>query len=308
MACSCANNGNGNGNGGMDTCVQQSTLSCQTAYTAVTNCIDAVPCGTACTGNNSSNGLTANGNTINFGNTGVGSAPSRCMTVTGPNASTILGSATLPQVLNDTSCAAGCAFSAQPLYCSTSDSCDVCVIFAPNKVGAATATLSITSGLTVALSGVGTASSNTGTGGTSGTGGSVVNPIGGAGGVVINTGGTGGISTGGTGTGGIGGTSTSSTCGPVFQSCSLTPTSVACLSCFEQSCGNEAAAVFGSGWANGQRDGGLCPNAWACGCTGLASTDLDSCLKEAMNSDCTAATTALNNCADANPCCAECPG
>jgi hypothetical protein len=128
-----------------------------------------------------------------------------------------------------------------------------------------------------------TLSSNTGTGGTSGTGGSVVNPIGGAGGVVvINTGGTGGTSTGGTT-----GQSCSSTTG---QSCS----SDACSVCIEQYCNSEAIAVYGSGYMNGQVDGGLCP-------TGTMSPD---CLRAvgALN-DCIGGTTGTHL-----PCGIACPG
>ena len=232
VACSCTTNGNGNG--GMDACAQQSGAACEAAFTTLTNCIDATPYGTVCTGSNSggsggSNVLTVSGSTMNFGNTELGLTPSQalgsqlCVAVTGPNASTVV-----PQVLNDTSCATGlnlstsCAFSVQPLYCLTPDSCNVCVTFAPNTGGMAIATLSITSilpgvlPLTVVLTGVGdSAGTGTGTGGTSGTGGRVVDSgVGGAGGsVVIGTGGVVGIvGTGGSvvigtgGTGGIGGT------------------------------------------------------------------------------------------------------
>jgi hypothetical protein len=167
-ACACTS-----GNSNMDTCAQQGGSGCATAFAALGACFDANPCSTACTGNKGtggnggSNGLTVNGNSMNFGNVELGTQQNLCMVVSGPNASIII-----PQVLNDTGCAAGgCAFSAQPLNCTTSDSCSACVTFAPKYAGAVYATLSIASGLTVALSGVGTASINTGTGGTSGTGG-----------------------------------------------------------------------------------------------------------------------------------------
>jgi hypothetical protein len=174
MACACTTNGNGNSNGSMDICAQQGGSGCVAAWNALNTCVENAPCfSTTCKtdggngGNNGNNGLTVNGNSMNFGNTEVGSAPSRCIEVSGPGATAVV-----LQVSNDTSCSAGgCAFSAQPLNCTTPDSCNACVTFAPNKVGAATATLSIASGLTVALSGAGTASINTGTGGTSGTGG-----------------------------------------------------------------------------------------------------------------------------------------
>jgi hypothetical protein len=176
MACACTSTGEGSG--GMNICAQQGGSGCVTAFTALTSCLNAIQCGTACTGNNGNglgdnsgnNGLTVNANSMNFGNTEVGSAPSRCMVVTGPNASIII-----PQILNDTSCVAGgCAFSTQPPYCETQDSCNVCVTFAPKYAGAVTATLSIASGLTVALSGVGTASPLTGTDG--GTGQQCISP------------------------------------------------------------------------------------------------------------------------------------
>lgn len=203
MACSCSS-GNGNGNGAMDACVQNSSSDCQAAFKVLTTCMDATSCTTTCEGTNSppssggnggSNALTVNGNTMNFGDTDQTFGSQKCVVVTGPNASTIV-----PQVLNDTSCATGlnlsigcAAFSVQPLTCWTPDLCNVCVNFLPNKVGPVTATLSIASGLTVALSGVGTAGSSfIGTGG-------AVGIVGTGGSVVIGTGGTGG--TGGQATG-----------------------------------------------------------------------------------------------------------
>ena len=201
MACSCTTNGTDNGNGSMDICAQQGGSGCVAAWNALNTCVENAPCfsttckteggnggngGNGSGGNGGSNGLTVNGNSMNFGNTEAGTAQILCLVVTGSNAPTII-----PQVLNDTSCAAGgCAFSAQPLYCETSDLCDVCVIFAPNKVGAATATLNIAPGLTVALSGTGTAST-TGAGGATSTGGSSTSTLPGTGGTTV-VGGTGG--------------------------------------------------------------------------------------------------------------------
>ena len=176
VACTC------NTTGKESVCAQADGANCVTTFAALGACLDATACFDSTCKGNSSSGLTVNGNSMDFGPTEVGTAPSRCMLVTGPNASTIF-----PQVLNDTDCTAGnCAFSAMPLNCITSDSCDACVTFAPKKAGAATATLSIAPGLNVALSGVGTASTLPGTGGTiivPGTGGNI--GIGGA----IGTGG-----------------------------------------------------------------------------------------------------------------------
>jgi len=204
MACACTTNGNGNGN--MDICVQQSGSGCTAAFTALTSCLNATACyDSACngkggSGENSGSGLTVGVNAVNFDNTEVGSTEDYCMSLSGSNASI-----TLPQVLNDTGCATGgCAFSVQPLDCGAPNWCEFCVTFAPQRVGAVTGTLSIASGLTVALSGVGIASPLTGTGGstslatggTMGTGGIV-----GSGGIIGTGGSTG---TGGSlGTGGI---------------------------------------------------------------------------------------------------------
>jgi hypothetical protein len=177
FACTC------NATGKEQACAQADGPNCVTAFDALGACLDASACfDTACK-TTSSIGLTVNGNAMDFGPTEVGTTQSRCMLVTGPNASTIS-----PQILNDIGCAAGgCAFSTQPLYCRAPDSCDACVAFTPKYVGAVSATLSIASGINVALSGIGIASTLPGTGGTiivPGTGGIV--GFGGA----IGTGGT----------------------------------------------------------------------------------------------------------------------
>jgi hypothetical protein len=181
MACSCTTNGTDNGNGSMDICAQQGGSGCVAAWNALNTCLENTPCfSTTCkteggnggnggNGGTSSNGLTVSGNTMSFGNVEVGTYQTLCMVVSGTNASI-----TIPQILNDTSCAVGhCEFllSAQLLNCTTSDSCNVCVFFSPIQVGAATATLNIAPGLTVALNGTGT-SSTTGAGGATSTGGS----------------------------------------------------------------------------------------------------------------------------------------
>ena len=200
------------------------------------------------------------------------------MVVTGPNASIII-----PQILNDTSCAAGgCAFSTQPPYCETQDSCNVCVTFAPNRVGAATATLSIASGLTVALSGVGTAGGTTivtGAGGNIGTGGSV-------------------------GSGGSAGTSGSpGTGGATGQQC--LPSSD-CLACVTQNCDSQATVAFGAGYTSGiLGGGGQCPTFMVCSeCT---KSDHNAACAQQDGVGCPPALDAFNACFNSS-CCTVCTG
>ena len=68
MACSCS--ASASASGGMDLCTQQDGSNCVTAFTALTNCLDAVQCGTSCTGNNSNGGTGGTGGS--GGTTGAG--------------------------------------------------------------------------------------------------------------------------------------------------------------------------------------------------------------------------------------------
>lgn len=158
MTCACAIN-----NGNMDTCAQLGGANCTTAFANLNSCMDKVSCGSACDGNSHENlGLTVNGNSMNFGNTDVGSTQSRCMVVTGSNASAVY-----PTISNDTGCTVeGCSFTSVPLSCDHPSSCKACVIFTPQFADYVSATLNITSDISVSLTGLGTTSASTSTGGT----------------------------------------------------------------------------------------------------------------------------------------------
>jgi hypothetical protein len=68
MTCSCT--ASASASGGMDLCTQQDGSNCVAAFTALTNCLDAVQCGTSCTGNNSNGGTGGIGGS--GGTTGAG--------------------------------------------------------------------------------------------------------------------------------------------------------------------------------------------------------------------------------------------
>lgn len=156
MACACTTSGSGS----MDVCVQQSGSACATAFAALTSCLDAASCGTACTGNgNGGSGgsggtgspLAVSANSLDFGTVVVGSTQEKCVAVTGPNASTTIS----PQLWSSGMAQTGPAFGTLPPTCSTSSSCEVCVVFSPQDLDPVSGYLDIVPGLSVSLSGTG---------------------------------------------------------------------------------------------------------------------------------------------------------